>query len=48
MAISAEKREYYEKLFPRAEMIVGASSGDQPISQEEYDEWLEQYNRYCN
>lgn len=41
MAISAEKREYYEKLFPRAEMIVGASSGDQPISQEEYDEWLE-------
>lgn len=41
MAISAKKREYYEKLFPRAEMIIGSSSGDQPISQEEYDEWLE-------
>ena len=29
MAISAEK-ENYEKLFPRAEMIVGASSGCNP------------------
>ena len=42
MAISAEKREYYEKLFPRDQMLVGSVSGDAPISQEDYDFWLEQ------
>ena len=41
MAISAEKRAYYENIFPRETMIVGSSTGDQPISQEEYDYWLE-------
>ena len=41
MAISAEKRAYYENIFPRETMIVGSSSGDEPISQEDYDYWLE-------
>jgi len=41
MAISAEKREYYERLFPRSEMLIGSVSGDTPISQEDYDEWLD-------
>lgn len=41
MAISAAKREYYERLFPREEMVIGAVSGDVPFTQEEYDAWLE-------
>ena len=41
MAISTEKRAYYEKLFPREEMIIGGMSGDTVISQEDYDAWLD-------
>lgn len=41
MAISAEKRAYYENIFPRETMIEASQSGDAPISQEEYDYWLE-------
>ncbi len=41
MAISTEKRAYYEKLFPREEMIIGGMSGDTVISEEDYDAWLE-------
>jgi len=41
MAISAEKRAYYENIFPRETMIEASQMGDEPISQEEYDYWLE-------
>ena len=41
MAISTEKRAYYEKLFPREEMIIGGMAGDTVISQEDYDAWLD-------
>ncbi len=40
MAISTAKREYYEKLFPRKEMLVGSMSGDVEMSQTDYDFWL--------
>ena len=40
MAISTAKREYYEKLFPKAEMTVGSMSGDGEMSQTDYDFWL--------
>ncbi len=39
-AISTSKREYYEKLFPRKEMVVGSMSGDGEMSQTDYDFWL--------
>lgn len=41
MALSTEKRAYYEKIFPREEMIIGGMSGDNVISQEDYDAWLD-------
>ena len=40
MAISTAKREYYEKLFPKAEMTAASISGDVEISQTDYDFWL--------
>ena len=42
MAVSATKRAYYEKLFPQSEMVAGSISGDQQISDADYELWLEE------
>ena len=42
MAVSATKRAYYEKLFPQSEMVAGSISGDQTISDADYELWLEE------